>query len=266
MSRRHLTFRCAGALLAATLDDAPGRSAPTTGLLLVSGGNETRAGAFSGQAQLAARIAAAGFPVFRFDRRGVGDSEGENPGFLGSAADIAAALAAFRQAAPQLTRVVGFGNCDAASALMLGAGDGFDALVLANPWTIEGTGTAHSPQAVRARYAARLRSPKQLWRLLSGQVSLTRLARGIGQALKPPPPAGDLAQAVAVGLARFGGPAAILLSQSDRTAQAFEAVWNPGDPRVRRCAQAGHSFAEPAARDWLFDQLIAALQQSDRRA
>ncbi len=55
-----------------TLDDAPG----TTGLLIVSGGNEVRAGAFAGQARLAAEIAAAGHPVFRFDRRGVGDSTG----------------------------------------------------------------------------------------------------------------------------------------------------------------------------------------------
>ena len=51
------------------------------GLLLVTGGNEVRSGAFSGQAQLAARIARKGFPVFRFDRRGVGDSDGENKGF-----------------------------------------------------------------------------------------------------------------------------------------------------------------------------------------
>ncbi len=77
----------------------------------MSGGNETRAGAFSGQAELAARIAEAGFPVFRFDRRGVGDSEGDNLGFRHSAADIAAARTAFRQACPALTRIAAFGNC-----------------------------------------------------------------------------------------------------------------------------------------------------------
>lgn len=76
MTRRHLTFDCSGNRLAATLDDAPEASA----LLLVSGGNEVRAGAWNGQARFAARIAAQGFPVLRFDRSGVGDSEGENLG------------------------------------------------------------------------------------------------------------------------------------------------------------------------------------------
>ena len=53
MSRLHLTFGCGDATLAGTLDTAPG----TSGLLIVTGGNEVRSGAFSGQAQLAARIA-----------------------------------------------------------------------------------------------------------------------------------------------------------------------------------------------------------------
>ncbi|RZA26755.1 MAG: hydrolase 1, exosortase A system-associated, partial [Proteobacteria bacterium] len=51
MTRRHITFDCEGANLAGTIDDAPGK----VGLLLVTGGNETRGGAFSGQAQLAAK-------------------------------------------------------------------------------------------------------------------------------------------------------------------------------------------------------------------
>ncbi|EJL35363.1 hypothetical protein PMI02_00195, partial [Novosphingobium sp. AP12] len=82
MTRRHFAFMCEGDRLVATLDTAPGRTA----LLLVSGGNEVRSGAWSGQARFAARIAAWGFPVLRFDRRGVGDSEGENGGFRSAAA------------------------------------------------------------------------------------------------------------------------------------------------------------------------------------
>ncbi len=54
--------------------------------------------------------------MFRFDRRGIGDSTGENHGFESSADDIAAAAAAFR-AESGVTRIVGFGNCDAATAL-----------------------------------------------------------------------------------------------------------------------------------------------------
>ena len=93
MSRRlHLTFNCEGSTLAGTLDTAP----LTTGLLLVSGGNELRSGAFRGQARLAQTIAKRGFPVFRYDRRGVGDSEGENLGFTQSEPDIRAAIEAIK--------------------------------------------------------------------------------------------------------------------------------------------------------------------------
>ena len=110
MSRRHLTFACEGETLVGTLDDAAG----STGLLLLSGGNEIRSGAFAGQARLAARLAEAGHPVFRFDRRGIGDSTGENRGFQEGGSDLAAALAAFRAERPGLAHIVGFGNCDAA--------------------------------------------------------------------------------------------------------------------------------------------------------
>ncbi len=132
--RRLIEFPCRGDRLMGSLDEAPGR----IGLLIVSGGNEIRAGAHRGMAILAQRVAAAGAPVFRFDRRGVGDSTGTNLGFANSAEDIAAAAATFTAEAPQLQRVVAFGNCDAATALALFHHvGGINALLLANPWVIE---------------------------------------------------------------------------------------------------------------------------------
>ena len=255
MSRRHLTFSCDGDTLAGTLDDAPG----TAGLLLVSGGNEVRAGAFSGQAQLAALLAGAGFPVFRYDRRGIGDSSGENRGFRDEGPDIAAAIAAFKAARPGLERVVGFGNCDAASALMLNAGGGCDALVLANPWTIEQDDGALAPEAIRARYAEKLKNPKELLRLATGKISLRKLAGGLGRAIKPAPAPTTLAQDMAAGLARYDGPVRLLIAERDRTGQAFVAAWDAGDPRLARCPGASHAFVEPHAREWLFEQIVAAL-------
>jgi exosortase A-associated hydrolase 1 len=256
MSRRHLCFQCEDDTLVGTLDDAPG----ATGLLIVSGGNEIRTGAFAGQAQLAARIAAAGHPVFRFDRRGVGDSTGENRGFRDSPPDIATALAAFRAERPGLERIVGFGNCDAASALMLSSGAGCDALVLANPWTIEDDDDVPPPAAIRARYAAKLRDPKELLRLATGKVSLGKLARGIGRAASGSSRASALAEEMKAGLGRFAGPVQFLVAERDRTALAFLAVWEASDPRLARCAGASHAFAEPASRDWLFEQVNAALK------
>lgn len=259
MSRRWHSFGCDGQMLAGTLDIAAG----TTGLLIVTGGNEIRSGAFSGQSDMAARIAAAGFPVFRFDRRGVGDSEGENRGFRHSAEDIACALAAFRGQAPQVTRVIALGNCDAASALMLAGGAQVDALVLSNPWTIADSEAGDStppPEAVRARYLEKLKNPGEIMRLLGGGVNLAKLARGVIHALKPPPPPSSLAQEMTEGLAGFTGDVRILLATADRTAQVFEAAWDKADPRIRRCEGAGHAYVEPEHRAWLEAQLLEALR------
>lgn len=256
MRRIHLTFPCEGATLVGTLDAAPGE----TGLLIVTGGNELRSGPWASQAMLAARLAAAGHPVFRYDRRGVGDSSGPNLGFREEAADIAAALAAFREAAPQLTRIAAWGNCDAASALMLTGGAGCDGLILSNPWTIEDDNNEAPPEAIRAHYTRRLRDPRALLRLLSGKVSLRSLFASLRSALRPTPPPSSLAQDMAAGLARFAGPVAILLAERDRTAQAFKSGWPANDQRVLTCPGASHSFVEPAAREWLDAQMLEALR------
>jgi len=258
MNRRHLAFECDGSELVGTLNEAAGE----TGLLIVTGGNETRAGAWSGQALLAVRVAAAGFPVFRFDRRGVGDSAGGNAGFRSSGPDIAAAVEAFCAAAPVLKRVVAMGNCDAASALMLTGGAGCNGLVLSNPWTFEDDDAASSapPAALRAHYRQRLASPAALKRLFTGQVSLGKLFASLVGAARPAPPPSTLAQDMAAGLATFPGPVRILLAERDRTAQAFLATWDSADERVRRCSDASHSYVEPEAFDWLEGQVLEALK------
>ncbi|UVI38994.1 hydrolase 1, exosortase A system-associated [Qipengyuania spongiae] len=263
MSRFHLTFPCEGDNLAGTLDTAPAAS----GLLIVTGGNEIRSGAFRGQARLASEIARAGFPVFRYDRRGVGDSEGENRGFRHSAADIRAAFASFRVVAPQVERVVGFGNCDAASALMLAQGAGCDALVLSNPWTIEGPdegsptdASALPPAAIRARYLAKLKKPREVLRLVSGGVNYRKLFRGLARAAGPKEQTSSLAVELGNGLDAFSGPVRILLADNDRTAQVFADQWPPGDSRIVSCPNAGHAYVEPDANEWLREQLLAALR------
>lgn len=258
MSRRHITFDCEGAQLIGTLDEG----SETTALLIVTGGNEVRAGAWNGQAKFAARIAEAGFPVFRFDRRGVGDSAGGNSCFTDSAADIAAALAALRSAAPQVTRIVGMGNCDGATALVLAKGAGCDALVLSNPWTIEGDDgdepAPAPPAAVRAHYLQRLRDPRAILRFLRGGVAIGQLLGSLKSALRPAPPPSTLAQTFAAELKAFAGPVTILLAGRDRTAQVFEASWDKSDPRVRRCVDATHSYVE--SQGWLEAQVLEALR------
>jgi exosortase A-associated hydrolase 1 len=259
MSRRHLVSDCEGATLVGPLDEAVG----VGGLLIVSGGNETRAGAFSGQARLAARIAAAGHPVFRFDRRGVGDSEGVNMGFRHSAEDIPAALIAFRAQCPNLARIVAFGNCDAASALMLAAGCGADGLILSNPWTYddddEGEAAPPPPAAIRARYLEKLANPREVWRLLSGGVDLRKLARGLRSAAESGGAPSGLAGEMRQGLQRYGGPVRLLVAERDRTGQAFLAAWDKSDPRIARCPGADHAYSDDASRDWLLQEILGEL-------
>ncbi|KTE05808.1 hydrolase 1, exosortase A system-associated [Sphingopyxis sp. H115] len=263
--RHQLSFTCEGCTLAATLDDAPG----TTGLLIVSGGNEVRSGAHRGMATLAQQVALAGYPVWRFDRRGIGDSEGTNGGFQNSRSDIAAAIAAFRRAAPQVTRIIAFGNCDAASALLLHQPLALDALILANPWTYDGEQADEAAEpalppvsAIRARYLSRLKDPKSLFRLIRGEVDLRKLFRGLSAlgapaALAPP---GGLAARIDGAIAALAAPATILLATGDRTAQAFIENCPAALQRipVERLASASHSFAGDDA-EWLAERILAAL-------
>ena len=261
--RHQLTFACEGATLAATLDEAPG----TTGLLIVSGGNEIRSGAHRGMATLAQTIAEAGHPVFRFDRRGIGDSEGENGGYESSGPDIAAALAAFRGAAPQITHIIAFGNCDAASALLLHQPLALDGLILANPWTYESDegGETDEPAlppatAIRARYLARLTDPKSLLRLFKGEIDLRKLARGLSALGRRAAPAApdSLPAKLDAALAALRCPATILLATGDRTAQAFVEKCHPGTVPVERLDSASHSFAG-ADGEWLVARILGFL-------
>lgn len=262
--RRLTEFSCAGETLLGTLDTAPGG----TGLLIVSGGNELRCGAHRGMALLAQDVAAAGCPVFRFDRRGIGDSSGANGGFEESAEDIAAAAACFRREAG-VARMLGFGICDGATALALfHRAAGIDALLLANPWIVASAPGLPPPAAIRARYRRRLGDPAAWLRLARGDIDLGRLARGLAQLVTPraTPP---LALRFARALAESAVPARLLLARDDNTALAFGAVYagpvfaalRPRVP-VATCDTASHSFAGAAEKAWLRTQVLDALRDA----
>lgn len=219
------------------------KGAGTTALLVVSGGNEVRTGAHRGMALLAARLAVDGVSVLRFDRRGVGDSGGPNGGYASSAADIAAAATALRREQPQVTRLVGFGNCDAASALALfGRAAGIDAVVLANPWVVD-AGDLPPAAAIRRRYATRLREPGAWRRLATGGVDLSKLFKGLRRLAEPEPQ--GLADRVIAAIAAWDDDARIVLAQEDATAIAFDqaAAARRLVTPIERIATPSHSFA-----------------------
>ena len=263
--RRLIAFPCEGETLIGTVDEAPAKA----GLLIVSGGNEIRIGAHRGMAMLAQGIAQAGYPVLRFDRRGIGDSTGSNRGFRSSGPDIAAAIAAFLEAQPQIERMVAFGNCDAASALALFEGAPVDMLLLANPWIGEDAGDDTLPPAaaIRARYIEKLRSPREWLRMVRGGVNIGRVIKGltkVSHSRSQPPP--SLFAEIVAALAERGGNTRLLLASRDNTAVAFVDAWKQAPAALREriachsCDSASHSFAAEADKLWLRDQVLAALR------
>ena len=256
-----IRFACEGATLVGSLDDASG----TTGLLIVSGGSEIRSGAHGGMASLARRIAARGLPVFRYDRRGVGDSDGEDPGFAASLPDMAAALAAFRGHCPRLDRVVAFGNCDAATAVALHhRALGIDALILANPWVVEAGEEMPPPAAIRRRYRERLFSLAGWRRLLTLKVDFRKIFIGLRHASRAG--VSELAVRVARALGASEAPLTIVLAEGDATAIAFEEAWKTSlfdRPRthahVFRIPSRSHSFARAEDEERLYGAVLEAL-------
>lgn len=254
-----IPFPCAGETLLGTLDDAPGK----TGLLIVSGGNEIRIGAHRGMALLAQKLAARGVPVFRFDRRGVGDSTGANGGFRSSGPDIGAAAATF-SAEVRIERLVAFGNCDAATALALfGEAAGIDRLILANPWAIEPIDDLPPAAAIRSRYAAKLRDPREWFRLVRGDIDFNKLLKGLRRVSTGSKQGGALAADLAQALGRWGDRARILLATGDATAIAYaDAMARQSvSLQTERLDSASHSFAREGDAAWLEEHILKALDQ-----
>ncbi len=270
MMRSFHRIACDSEMLAASLDSGT----EATALLIVSGGNEIRAGAHGGMAQLALRIAEQGFPVLRYDRRGIGESSGENREFLSSADEIAAAAKFLRQQQPRVNKVIAFGNCDAATALALfGPGAGIDGYVLANPWIIETSGEPESlpsTAAIRSRYWDRIKNPRTIIDLLSGKIDLRKLLKGLKQASKSEENS-VLSLRLRDALSGLDGNSLILLAKRDTTARAFLAAWKSADFSTLRqkssvtletLDSASHSFADQAAKDWLTEKLLEVLRRA----
>jgi exosortase A-associated hydrolase 1 len=245
-----LTFGCDGATLAGMLHPAGG----PTGVVIVSGGVQTRAGPHGSQTALAAHLADTGYPALRFDRRGVGDSDGDDPGFTDSGPDIAAAVAALRAAAPAVRKVVGIGLCDAASALALhGRAAGCDGLVLVNPWTRDHDDPGLPPRAaVAARYRSRMFSPAAWSRLLRSPETRGAVARGLRRLARPEP---ESALFAAMRARAADLPTLVILADGDATAQAFAAAAKGGfgTARIARLPANSHSFAREGESEMLFD-------------
>lgn len=243
--RRLIRFPLEGDTLSGSLDEGD----RTVGLLCVTGGSQIRTGPHRMLHRLALEVAARGVSVFRYDRRGVGDSEGRDNGYKDSGADLAAAVAAFRAEAPHVDTIVGFGLCDGATTLALhGARVGVDVLILANPWLVEVEANTLAPAAARAHYRDRLRSPAAWGSILRGKVNLFGAAKSLLGAVAKPENL-NLADEVARGLTPYAGRLALILSRGDGTAIAARSCWNADafahlrDERIVTIDTDSHTFA-----------------------
>lgn len=264
--RRLIAFSCEGAALAGSVDVGESATQRDMGVLLVIGGSQTRVGSHRMYERLSKALADQGYACFRYDRRGVGDSEGVDAGFRGSGPELKAAAAAFRSEVPGLTRMTGFGLCDGATALALyGDEAGLDGLILANPWLVEAEEGAPAPAAIRAHYRKRLFSWSGLKRLFTGAVSFRKLGGGIRKLFsrrKPESLSNDVAQA----LLRHRIPAEMILCTGDNTAIAADAevrAWP--HPELIRATQLietdSHTFARPGDDAMLLTMVETALAE-----
>lgn len=152
-----LAFDCEGHTLIGIVH-RPESPSPRGVLSLVAGGPQYRAGCCRQLVYMARDFSAHGIPVMRFDHRGLGDGAGEFLDFEHVEKDLAAAIAAFRRAVPELREVVLWGGCNAASGIMINAYryPEVTGLILSNPY-------AHSEATqavvVRKHYLRRLKDP-----------------------------------------------------------------------------------------------------------
>lgn len=263
-----MVFPGAGARLVGILHEAA-TAGRDQGVVIVVGGPQYRAGSHRHFVLLARSLAAAGYPVLRFDYQGMGDSDGQATDFEHIDGDIDAAVGLLLRHQPQLRRVVLWGLCDAASAcLMHTPRDArVSALVLLNPWVRSEAGEARA--YLRHYYIQRLldrefwaKVARGRWGLRRSAGDLLRLVARLRAAKAAGAGGGNAARLhftarMAYAWEEFAGPVLLVLSGRDLTADEFRdwlqadarrPAWlQRPDSRTHTIAAANHTFA---SRDW----------------
>ena len=203
----------------------------SVGVLIVVGGRQFRVGAHRQFVMLARYLASRGIPVFRFDVRGMGDSEGQVRHFLSLDVDIAQAVAAFQYHSPTLKTIALWGLCDGASAAILSAASNsmIKGVMLVNPWISTDNGIART--YLKHYYKKRLFDPV-FWRKVftggvkwrTSLVSLHQTLRSMRNTERPDEVSDDstLPDIIFDAVNQYSGRMKIVISERDLTAREFE--------------------------------------------
>ncbi|MFN4115033.1 MAG: hydrolase 1, exosortase A system-associated [Inhella sp.] len=280
MSEQTFTIPCGGTEQVAILHRPDGAMRRSGIVIVVGGGPQYRVGGHRQLVLWARALCAAGYPVLRFDYRGMGDTAGEFKGFTQVDDDIRSAVDRLQQEVPGLDDIVLWGECDAASAILLYAG--LDArvrgAVLLNPWVR--TEALQAQAMIKHYYLQRLMQPSFWKKLLGGGfnplASLRSLIALLRQSRQAKPaalavPAGvgpisralPLPQSMLLGLQRFQGELMLVMSGRDLIAREFDeviaasAAWQQGlvaRATVRHDLPEGdHTFSSARLRDQVLD-------------
>jgi exosortase A-associated hydrolase 1 len=263
---RALTFDCGGQRLVGVLHPAVAGQGAKPGVLVIVGGPQYRVGSHRQFVLLARALAAAGYPVLRFDYRGMGDSEGDARTFDSVDDDVRSAIDTLMRELPGLPGVVLWGLCDGASAAMIYASQ--DArvvgLVTANPWVR--TEQAEAQAYVQRYYGARLLQRSFWSKLLTFKVDVAGSIKGFIRTLRTSRGSGgggagasgaDFRDRMRSGWSSLCAPSLLILSDADLTAAQFRALvsedarWRDLQQRrdVTTCVLPGadHTFSTAAA-------------------
>lgn len=229
-----IVFGCEGENLVgiACLPNSLEKPATQTGVIIIVGGPQYRAGSHRQFVLLARELATAGIPVLRFDYRGMGDSTGDLHNFENVNNDITKAIDALVMSSPHVQKVILWGLCDGASASLIYMHQMADSrvagLCLVNPWVRSEASLAKTQ--VKHYYTQRLRQ-KEFWaKLFAGKIAvgaLTGLVRKIGTAFRRNNARGPKVNQepfqlkMAHGWMAFTGPMLLILSGDDYTAKEF---------------------------------------------
>ncbi|MBN8461840.1 MAG: hydrolase 1, exosortase A system-associated [Dechloromonas sp.] len=253
--------------------------AASTGIVVAVGGPQYRVGSHRQFLLLSRSLARAGFPVLRFDFRGMGDSSGAMRDFEAVEDDIGAAIDAFVARYPGIERIVLWGLCDAASASLLYWEARRDPRVygmcLLNPWVRSEASLARTH--VRHYYGQRLLQSEFWTKLLSGKADIFGAAAGLFANLRLTRK-GARAESrsfqgrMASALGAFAGPVLLVLSGNDYTAKEFlqyagdDPAWEGllARPQIATLSlpEADHTFSSANWRDRVAQGTVDWLNRS----